>query len=52
MKSAVSVFYVKDNLILGVSRKNNHTLMGLPGGGVEEFDADLLDAQVLIVRPI
>lgn len=33
--SAVCVLMIKNNLILAVSRKDNHTAFGLPGGKVD-----------------
>lgn len=45
MKKAVCILVEnEDGLILGVSRKDNHSDFGLPGGAVEAFDKSFEDA--------
>lgn len=38
MKSSAQVLLIKDGKVLVVSRKDNHSLFGLPGGKMEHAD--------------
>lgn len=44
MRNAVVVLVIKDGLILAISRRNDKTKFGLPGGKVEETDPTMMFA--------
>ena len=44
MKQAVCILVPRGDLFLGVSRKDNHELFGLPGGKVESLDFSIASA--------
>ncbi len=46
MKKAVTVVLMKSGLVLGVTRKDDHTDYGLIGGSIESYDRDLYAAAV------
>lgn len=45
LKRAATIFFVQDGKVLAISRKNNYSDFGLPGGGCEENET-FLDAAV------